>query len=167
MLTKLIIEIYAYLMPNYIQSRKLSEFRICKDLSMSVVDRILNSTIRGLQRMDAGLSGDDSGLNTVWDEIVVQVRGEESTYWDTYLLTMTTFIAGVVDDLKRYELEAVWLLTPEGESWDCEDEGDRDLNPVCDEEVVNYILYYHLLSKATDHENQRIRAYLDRGYELD
>ena len=146
------------------QPRKLSEFRICKDLSMHVIRRILNSTIRGLQGMDAGLSGDDSGLKNVWDEIVVQVQGEQSYDWDTYLLTMTCLIDGAVVDLQRYELEAVWLLTPEGEDWDCENEEDRDVNPACDDEVVNYILNDHLLSKAGGYENQRIRTYLEESY---
>jgi len=114
--------------------------------------------------MDAGLSGDDSGLKNVWDEIVVQVQGEQSYDWDTYLLTMTCLIDGAVVDLQRYELEAVWLLTPEGEDWDCENEEDRDVNPACDDEVVNYILNDHLLSKAGGYENQRIRTYLEESY---
>jgi hypothetical protein len=144
------------------QPRKLSEFRICKDLSMHVIRRILNSTIRGLQGMDAGLSG-ENGLKSVWDEIVVQVKGEQSFEWDTYLLTMTCLIDGAVVELHRYELEAVWILTPEGESWDCENEEDRDVNPACDDEVVDYILQSHLLARAADYENQRILTYLEKG----
>jgi len=43
--------------------------------------RIVRRVIQFLQQMTEGrLSGDDSGLRNVWDEVCVQVRGQESVY---------------------------------------------------------------------------------------
>ena len=65
-----------------------SETRIVQALAESVCQHVSDKTIRALQGMtDANmlLSGDDSGLINVWEEICVQLQNEESFYWDTYV----------------------------------------------------------------------------------
>ncbi|MNJ54504.1 hypothetical protein D3C77_499460 [compost metagenome] len=52
------------------QQRELSEFNITYDLGQALAQRIIVSCIRDLQRMqDCLLSGDDSLLRNIWDEI--------------------------------------------------------------------------------------------------
>jgi hypothetical protein len=60
-----------------------------KDVVISAVAdlaarRIAGQTVASLKKMKAGLSGDDTPLKSAWDEICVQVQGEESFYWNTY-----------------------------------------------------------------------------------
>jgi len=39
--------------------------------------------------------------------------------------------------LQPYELDALWLLTREGEFWDCKLEGERESYPVFQGDVVD------------------------------
>ena len=108
------------------------------------------------------LSGDDSGLISVWEEVCVQVQFEQSFWWDAYETTITAIVRGLVEGLEQYELQAVWLFTPEGKDWHCESEEDRrSFEPYVDH-VVQYILREFVLRQAADWSNQHIRAYLDR-----
>jgi hypothetical protein len=144
-----------------------SETRIVQALAESVCQRISRKTIRALQSMtDANmlLSGDDSGLISVWEEICVQLQNEESFSWDAYEETIRTFVDSYVDELSNYEREAVWLQTPEGEDWDSELDEERESYPVFNDDITNYIVNDYVLSKGNDWSNSRIRAYLDRSY---
>lgn len=116
--------------------------------------------------MESGLSGDDSGLENAWNEVCVQVQHQQSFYWETYLQTIRDYIAGSIEDLKRYELEAIWLQTPEGDAWDTEDIDDREANPVYNGDIVEYVLHA-VLGEAANYENRAIREYLDGSYEHD
>lgn len=52
-----------------------------------------------LVEMEAGLSGDDSPLPNLWEEIKEQVQNESSVYWPAYLQTMEALIDSVIDTL--------------------------------------------------------------------
>ena len=52
---------------------------------------------------DSFLSGDFSGLTTIWDEICVQVQKEMSHYWDSYDLTVRSLVDYDVSELKPFE----------------------------------------------------------------
>ena len=57
----------------------LSEWRIVRRLAEQVCQRITRRVIRSLRELVDGLqSGDDSGLTNAWEEICVQVQGEQS-----------------------------------------------------------------------------------------
>src|SRR5258706_15995920 len=86
-------------------------------LAEKVTARAVRRAIVHLQRMDAELSGDDSGLINVWDEICVQVQNQESTVWDAYQDTVQSIVSGVVKGLAPLECEAVWLQTDRGSEW--------------------------------------------------
>jgi hypothetical protein len=62
-----------------------------------IVDRVV-SVLRG---MDATLSGDDSPLASVWDEIKEQVQNEQSIYWDVYWEIMKDLVAGTIEEAKE------------------------------------------------------------------
>ena len=66
-------------------------------------DKLIKESIAALEQMDANemLSGDDSGLKNVWEEICVQVQGEESVFWDAYVETIESLLSGSVELLDR------------------------------------------------------------------
>lgn len=148
--------------------KRLSEIEIARQLAAHTAKRITRRTITALQRLtDCKLSGDDSMLANVWDEICAQVQYEESLAWDVYLETVTAMLSGEVDGLAAHEREALWLQTEQGSDWDCEDEDDRDPYPVDLDEIVEYLLHDYVLAEAGSWSNARIRAYLDWSSQRD
>lgn len=147
------------------RERKLSEYRIARDLGQALSRRLVLGCIRDLQRMqDCLLSGDDSPLRSIWEEICVQQQGEASFSWHAYQETIAACAEGRIEDLKPYELDALWLLTRQGEDWDCESETERESYPVLRDDVVEYI-QGEVLNRANDWSNDRIRRYLERSYD--
>jgi len=113
--------------------------------------------------MDAKLSGEDSELANPWDEICAQVQHEESIFWDVYQETMQLIVALEVQALQPFERAAIWLQTPQGEDWSCDDDESRESYPICDADIVAYIKSDYVLSEADRWSNSRIRAYINRS----
>lgn len=146
--------------------RELSEYRIARDVGHALTRRLVEGCIRDLQRIqDCLLSGDDSPLSSIWEEICVQQQWELSFYWRAYHDTINTSVEGRMEGLQPYELDALWLLTRESEYWDCKSESDRESYPVLQDDVVVYIRD-EILGRANDWSNKRIRRYLARRYEV-
>lgn len=135
-------------------------------------DKFIKDSIAALEQMDSNemLSGEDSGLKNVWEEICVQVQDEQSFFWDTYVETMEGLLAGCVELLDRDARLALWAVTEEG--WDyiydhhADDEGVEDV-PLVEDEIVAK-LKDELLSVAASYSNQRITKFLQRhedGYD--
>ncbi len=103
----------------------------------------------------------------VWDEICVQVQFEQSFYWDAYEQTVWQLAAAFVEELPAHEREAIWLQTPEGDDWDCEDESEREPYPVNNDDIVKYLLHENLYYEAGKWSNDRIREYLDNACRSD
>lgn len=137
----------------------LSEHDIVRNLAEQIGGRIRRGTIRQLQGMSDGLSGDNSGLNNVWDEICVQEQLEKSFSWPADEETMRTLIEHEVNSLMEFEREAIWLQTAEGDEWDCEDADTRDSAPVFSEDIVNHLLC-QVLEVACNWSNKRIKNYM-------
>jgi hypothetical protein len=123
-----------------IKPRKLSESTIVQDLAESVCERVKNEVIRTLKGMEGGLSGEDSGLSSVWEEICVQLQYEESVCWDTYDMTVRETVQFLVEELPTFEREALWLLTGEGSEWEWEDVEDRDSYPIRISDIVRHVV---------------------------
>ena len=133
---------------------------VCK-LAASISQLLSTQVIRSLQRMNACLlSGDDSGLTSTWDEICVQVQYQKTLAWDTYLATIESLAHSFVEGLKQYELEAVWLITPEGKEWWYKDQ--REPFAAYPDHVVSYVVDC-VLSKSSEWGNARIQRFLDRS----
>src|SRR5262249_43250020 len=109
------------------------------------------------------LSGDDSCLRTIWDEICVQVQGERSIFWDAYEHTVEGLVAGYVDQLPSFELDAAWLQTDAGDAWDCQDEERRDAYPVSRADVVAYVVREYVWDEAGRWSNPQVKQYLERS----
>jgi hypothetical protein len=149
-------------------SQRLSESSIVRQLAEHVARRLTLRAIEDLQSMMEVLgSGDDSGLESVWEEICVQVQYEQSVMWEAYVETMEGLLFGLVEELPSHEQEALWLVTDTGEEWDCEDEDLREAYPVLHEDTVRYLLNEHLLPEAGRWSNQRISTYLERASAID
>ncbi|MEN5312317.1 hypothetical protein [Pseudomonas koreensis] len=146
------------------RQRKLSEYSIARDLGEALAQRLVMDCIHDLQAMrDCLLSGDDSSLQSIWEEICVQQQGELSYSWSAYQQTITDCTEGRIEGLQPYELDALWLLTRQAENWDCELEGERESYPVFTGDVSDYI-QAEILRQANDWSNERIQCYLERSY---
>lgn len=58
----------------------LSEHRVVRELADHVARRMTRKVIPELQCMRTTLSGDDSEIRTVWDEVCTQVQRERSVF---------------------------------------------------------------------------------------
>ena len=134
----------------------------------SVLERCTREVVRGLRSLtESTISGSESGLANVWEEVCVQVQGEESVLWDAYLDTIEQFASGFVSDLPDDERLCLWLRTPAGEAWSAGDdirngEGVPILESDCDA-----IISERVLTKAADWTNVRIRRYIERSMIMD
>ena len=144
--------------------RPLSESTIVRDFAEDVCRRLTRRVLRSLRGMtDTRLSGDDSGLTNVWDEVCVQVQFEQSVFWDAYEQTVTALVAGEFAKLSLHEREAVWLQSPEGANWSCEDEDEREPAPVYDPQAVDHIVREFVYAEAGRWSNPQIREYLEQS----
>lgn len=136
-------------------------------------DKVVDDAVAELERMNGQggemLSG-GSGLKTVWEEICVQVQGEQSYFWNFYLETMEGVLSGCVELLDPDSRLALWTATDAG--WDYvydhrdENEGVDDV-PVMSDEIVSKLME-SLLEAAADFENLRVEKFLARyeyGYD--
>ncbi len=108
---------------------------------------------------DCLLSGDDSVLNSVWEEICVQVQDELSYHWDAYDETAYRVVELEVLRLPLSIVRALWLDTMQGKEWLCEEDDQGASAPYGVEDVVEHLMGI-LYSMASDWSNRRIRAYL-------
>jgi hypothetical protein len=105
----------------------------------------------------------DSELKTTWDENGAQVQYEESFYWDAYDQTVRMTVASHIAKLLKHEREALWLQTAAGSDWDCEEPGDRDTDPVSDDNIIDWVTRDYVYAEAGAFSNARIRAYIERS----
>jgi hypothetical protein len=120
---------------------RLSESDVIRAFAEAICKRMTHKSISVLQRMTSrGLSGDDSVLKNLWDEICAQVQHEESFYWEAYDETVRGVIRAEVKELQRHERDALWLQTPEGSDWLFDDEETCEQSPVCEDDIVEYLV---------------------------
>ncbi len=143
---------------------KLPLIRITSGLSPRVSKRA--SSIRSLQGLtDCLLSGEDTPLKNIWDEICVQVQYEESFLWeDVYLEMIRSSVLYEVRKLEEEVRQAIWFQTDEGIYWD-EDEEEQDEIYFDDDKITDYILRDYLLRIASDWTNRRIDKFQNRGHD--
>lgn len=135
--------------------------RIVRAMAREAAQRLSRQAIARLKKMGYPLSGYDSGLKSVWDEICVQVQGDQSPLWDAYEQAMRDVLD--ISELPVYEQQALWLQTPAGEDWDFKnDQVESDEPPVFHSDIVHYLIRDHVLAEARRWSNPRIRAFLDR-----
>lgn len=144
-----------------------SQSEIVDHVAEAEARRITTSVRRDFQkwRDKRGLP-EGFGLANVWDEICVQVRGEESIIWeDEYIPTILQFINDYVRRLDDFAKSAIWYQTENGWDYaydpDDKEEQERilaDCSP--DEDIARYLLH-EVLVLAGRWSNARITAYLN------
>ncbi len=139
-----------------------TEFYILSRLHDFYIDSLKKRVVRKIQRLpkNAMLSGDDSPLKNVWDEICVQVQIQYFYSWHLYESLIRDVCAAILNDLPD---EVQFLLSYMA----CYDKGiDCERGAYYEEEVVD-LLFQELLSYADDYRNQKIEDYIDKGYSID
>ena len=142
------------------------EQHVAKAWAKQLTSGIIKKVIADLRKMksDEMLSGDDSGLKNVWDEVCVQVQNAQSFYWDAYEETIEGLLNEYIEPLDQDERLALWLATDEG--WDYVYDHYADDNgvaavPVLDEDIVKK-LKDEMWSAAGSYTNSRITRFIDR-----
>jgi hypothetical protein len=99
--------------------------------------RYVERVIKDIKRLpkECKQSGDDSPLRNVWEEWVVQVRGQEFIFYEAYEETIRAICRGVAEALPREEQGLLWLWTDEYYDWLIVAEDDDEIpygDPVLD-----------------------------------
>lgn len=146
----------------------ITEGVVLAKFANEITDNLINTVIHELQTMHETLSGDDSCLENVWEEICVQCQLEKSFSWDAYEQTIETLITVHVEKLKDHERIAVWFQNEEGIDWLNDSECDEEEIPIGDvNSDVSFYLFGKIINKATDFSNSRIEEYIDSRFEDD
>jgi len=136
------------------------ENRIVSELAEAVCKRIARQTRMALTKIaGSGLSGDDSPLDNIWDEICAQCQHENSIFWSHYEDMIRSFVTKFVQKLPRIEVEAVYVQTDD--ACDLTDkEAEQKHIPINESSVVDFIIQQHVYPLAGDWSNKRIRKYI-------
>ncbi|MCC6983613.1 MAG: hypothetical protein IT535_10120 [Bauldia sp.] len=132
-----------------------------------IAHRISNRVIRQLHRVRDTLSGDDSGLESAWDEICVQVQLGPSVLWDAYDETVRSLVAGFLSILPEEEKNALRFSAIRFRESIGLNTGQDGGTSVWEEDVVTYITTDFVYADASRWSNSRIRAYIDRSGRTD
>lgn len=139
---------------------KKREKEILKPFAVDIAKQISEKCITYLKGLTATLSGDDSELKNVWEEICVQVQHEHSLYWDAYDETVRSFVRGHINDLQNHQQKALWYQS-EG-YWDWyvnEQEVADELPPISDDDIVSYITKDFIYREAEEYTNSNIESF--------
>lgn len=136
-----------------------------KDIIISTIadnacEKISRKIVLRLQKMTEEMqSGEDTPLKNLWDEVCVQVQGEESWMWDLYLLMINRYIADEVNKLSDILKQAIWIQTEEGLDWEWENKDEKTVD-YFEKDIIRYIFDKFIITKAADWTNKRIEEYL-------
>ncbi|HEX2753042.1 MAG TPA: hypothetical protein VHP34_08085, partial [Alphaproteobacteria bacterium] len=86
-----------------------TESAVLARFAEEIATRISKKVVPALKGMKNTLSGDGSGLESVWEEICVQVQLEHSTFWEAYEEVLEGLLSEQVDRLNPHEALALWF----------------------------------------------------------
>lgn len=108
-----------------------------------VARRVARRAAYVLMAMREGLhAGDDSGLVSVWDEICVQVQGQQSALCDAYDRTAYSVIYEEVQKAPPAPATTLWLETPASQQWvarQCQENGAEPAPYDADDVVLDVL----------------------------
>jgi hypothetical protein len=135
----------------------ISEFSILYRLSSYYENKIVQSVIRNLKKIkgdDLLLSGDNSGLKNVWEEVCVQTQKEESYHWNAYEDLINKEICSKFHKLPK---EIKLVLNYKGSIEQEEDvENEKELY----DDFGIQLLYSSVETASLDYKNSRINRCL-------
>lgn len=141
---------------------RLTESQIVKAVAKRAAQLVTQGTIATLKDMTDTMSGDDSGLETTWEEICVQVQYQQSNYWETYEETIRGLVGQFLAKLENHELAAIWIVL-DPESMRDSPGGEFFLDA---EEIIDD-LFKDVIREAGEYSNSRIRQYLEEDENCD
>jgi hypothetical protein len=136
---------------------------ITLELAKQLEKEIAEGAIKCLIEMKDGLmGGDDSGLKSIWEELCVQVQGEESIFFEEYIDIVENFIEHAITNKQRVERMVLWLATDDGFDWvsDHFSDEDSDQNLPLDMSVIVEKIASNVIRQASDFESESIYNYL-------
>ena len=133
------------------------ERRLIRRAAVVLRNSLVESCVAELSRMQSGLSGDDSGLDTAWEEICVQVQDEESFFWDAYMRIISDCIAAGLAKLPRSLRDVLSAATDEGDDW-LDEPDDDGVVPMFEDEIINMVRS-ELLARADEYDNEAIQQF--------
>ena len=147
------------------------ESRIVQEVAERATSRAARSVVRQLRAMTEPLmSGEDSGLANVWEEVCVQVQVEHSFHWGAYVATMGQFANEAIERMHHHERCALWLETQQGADWatDVEErsvagEQGVDQSPTYRHEDLVELITQATCDLAANWSNPRIRSHNERS----
>ncbi len=143
---------------------KLKKKKCASPRPIRIAQSIVRETIDRLKAMtDCRMSGDDSGLANVWEEVCVQVQGEQSIFWGVYLATIDALLAPAVQAMDPVVRHALWLKTEGGQDWKFDHDDEDDVGPPTfnTDDIIEY-LNERVLTAAGNFENSAIRRHRER-----
>lgn len=150
-------------------------YRLAREHARAMGDRLARAAMRDLKRYTEGLgSGEDSGLKNVWEEICVQVQGEESFFWDAYEEMALGHLRSRIERLRETSRKLLWVPSDDALEWLAEAEDpDADAKEFRDiplpdiDQLARYVFVEHLRPLAMEFTNGRIRRFFEDGSEGD
>ena len=136
-----------------------SESDIVTALADDVTSAISEQVISALDKHDT-MTGDDSGLSNVWEEVCVQIQGEHSNFWSAYDDMVYAYVHDALAKRPVYQQIAVWLQTPAGIDEYYDDERDPDEVLAYDTGAAANSVVSHIYAAASDYSNEAIEEYL-------
>jgi len=137
---------------------KKSESQILFDIGYMHRKLIAKEVIQDLKNLNDEiylLSGDDSGLKNVWEEICVQIQDDYSFHWDVYEDTIENFING---SLSKQAKEVIELLLYIGNI-----DFDEEEPEYFQENIVEDIKA-DILLEAEYYKNNNITNFLEQNF---
>lgn len=142
---------------------------ISANLSKSLSEKIARQTIRWMQGQNTAIG--IGYLENLWDDVCYQLQAERSYSWNHYDVMIRIYVISKLEELNKYEANAIWLQT-EGvydHLVDMEDDGisiDSRFTPMgssnFEDEMARYIVNEYIYSQANTWRNDRLRQLL--GY---
>jgi len=133
----------------------LTEYQLLYDLSEYYSQITAKRVIKSLQslRRNCLLSGNESGLETTWDEICVQVQTELSIYWDVYVETIRNCIRIELFE-QFHEVQNLLAYT-----------GNKDCNNIndCNVDFAIKQIYTEFIPLTDNYNSKRAKRYLNVG----
>lgn len=132
-----------------------TEFKLLFNLGVMHRNLIVKEVISDLISLNDKnmlLSGDDSGLENIWEEICAQVQFEYSIYWDVYLDTLDNCINRSLSKQPKEVIELLLYIS------NCDIEDEQDYSQ---ENMLIYIKA-NVLSEADCYKNINITNFLEQ-----
>lgn len=138
-------------------------------LAETLLKQLTGKVKRKLQGLDREsnmmMSSEDSNLRNVWDEFCVQVQGEQSFFYDSYLDVIESIIAELLANCTEDEKIILWTQTQEYEEWsESPDNDELDFTDVLkmnyDEIAVCEYVLHEVENMACNYSTARIDKYL-------